>query len=278
LKVAFQGEIGAYSEEAVLSYFGKNVNLFPQRTLAEVFEKVDRGLVDYGVVPIENSVEGSVNETHDLLLEFDLRVCGEVIHKIVHCLITSPKSSLADIKKVLSHPQALGQCRRFLRKYGFEPIPTYDTAGSVKMVKELNDYTLAAIASERAAIYYKMKVLVKGIQDSPLNYTRFLVLAKGMEASYEKGKSYKTSVIFATKHKPGALYEALGEFARRNVNLTMIVSRPTKKGAWEYNFFVDFEGHVNDKVVKDALEGLRKKVTFLKILGSYIKAESKGKI
>lgn len=267
--VPFQGERGAYSEQAVMQYFHGKVDLLPLKTMGEVFQAVEKDRSKYGVVPIENSVEGSVNETYDLLLGSSLKVVSEINLRIVHCLVGHEGSSISSVKEVYSHPQALGQCRKFITSHGFTPIPVYDTAGAVKMIKERGIMEGAAIASERAARIYSMKVLEKGIEDSRNNYTRFLVLSKG-EA--ERTGRDKTSIIFSTKHLPGALYRAVGVFARRRLNLTMIVSRPTKTKAWEYNFYVDFEGHVNDELVKDALDALEGKTRFIKVLGSYPRA------
>ncbi|MEM2936022.1 MAG: prephenate dehydratase [Candidatus Bathyarchaeia archaeon] len=269
LRVAFQGEIGAYSEDAVYSFFGSSVEVKPCKNLSDVFESVEAGDAEYGVVPVENSIEGSVNQTYDLFLEHNLKVWGEIVLKIVHCLITNPKTELDSIEVVYSHPQALAQCRGFLERLGCEVIPTYDTAGSVKMMKEKGLLGAGAIASERAAEIYGMKVLAKGIADNPNNYTRFFVLSK-IDAP-PTGRD-KTSIIFSTKHVPGALYRALEEFALRDINLTKIESRPTKKTPWEYNFYLDFEGHRSEARCQEALKGLRKKSAFIKVLGSYPKA------
>ena len=269
MKVAFQGEIGAYSESAVYSFFGPSVEVKPCKNLSDVFESVEEGQTPYGVVPIENSIEGSVNQTYDLFLVHDLKVCGETVLKIVHCLITNPKATLDSIEVVYSHPQASAQCRNFLEKLGCKMIPTYDTAGGVKMMKEKKLVNVGAIASERAAEVYGMKVLVKEIADNPNNYTRFFVLSK--EDSPPTGDD-KTSIIFSTKHVPGALYRALEEFAIRNINLTKIESRPTKEKPWEYNFYLDFEGHRNEERCREALRGLERKSSFIKVLGSYPRA------
>ncbi|RJS77549.1 prephenate dehydratase [Candidatus Bathyarchaeota archaeon] len=268
--VAFQGERGAYSESAVYSFFGPSAKPKPCRTFREVFEEVKAKKAEFGVVPIENSIEGSVNQVYDLFLEYDLKVCGEIILKIEHCLIANPGSTLSSIEVIYSHPQALAQCRNFLEELGCEMISTYDTAGSVKMIKEKRLLNAGAIASERAAMIYGMKVLAKGISDNPNNYTRFFILYE--RDSPPTGKD-KTSIIFSTKHIPGALYQALEEFALRKINLTKIESRPTKQRPWEYNFYLDFEGHRSEPRCVEALEGLRKKTTFLKILGSYPKAQ-----
>jgi chorismate mutase/prephenate dehydratase len=269
VRVAFQGERGAYSESAVYAFFGESAVVKPCRDLAEVFESVNKQESQYGVVPIENSLEGSVNQTYDLFLEHDLKVRGEIILRVSHCLIANPNTSLDSINAVYSHPQALAQCRNFLERLGRELVPTYDTAGSVKMLKEQELKDAAAVASEKAAEIYGMKILAREIEDNPANYTRFFVLSK--EDSPMTGKD-KTSIIFSASHTPGSLYHALGEFAKRNINLTKIESRPTKQKPWEYNFYLDFEGHRSEERCVKALKALEKYATFVKILGSYPRA------
>jgi chorismate mutase/prephenate dehydratase len=267
--VAFQGERGAYSECAVYQFFGSKVQVKPCRDFRDVFESVKREEVAAGVVPVENSLEGSINQNYDLFFSYDLKVCGEVIVRVEHCLIVNPGTNMRQIKSVYSHPQALAQCRRYLEKAKWEIIPTYDTAGSVKIIKEQKLTNAAAIASERAAKLYGMQILARDIADNKENYTRFFVLSK--EDSSPTGKD-KTSIIFSAKHEPGSLYSALGEFAKRNINLTRIESRPTKKTAWEYNFYLDFEGHRTDPKCAEALKTLEKYAIFVKVLGSYPKA------
>lgn len=270
LKVAFQGEIGAYSEEAVYSYFTSTVKTMPCKTLHDVFNLVENGEVDCAIVPIENSLEGSVNQTYDLFIDSNLMVNGELNLRIHHCLITLPSTKLSDIDTVYSHPQALGQCRRFLESLNCENISTYDTAGSVRMLNDKQLKNAAAIASERAAEIYRMKILKKGIEDNPNNYTRFFLISHKDAAP---SGNDKTSIVFSLKHAPGALYGALKEFALRDINLTKIESRPTKQKPWEYNFYLDFEGHRKEKRCEEALKSLTKKSAFLKVLGSYPKAK-----
>jgi chorismate mutase / prephenate dehydratase len=266
VKVAYQGETGAYSEMAVYKFFGSKVEPVPCKDFTEVFESVKTGAVPHGVVPIENSIEGSVNQNYDLFLTYDLKVCGEVAVKLAHVLIGNPQTKFDDVKTIYSHQQALAQCRKYLEKHKWEIIPAYDTAGSVKIIKENKLSDAAAIASEKAADLYCMKILARDIADNPSNYTRFLVL--GLEDAAPTGDD-KTSIIFSAKHAPGTLYHALGEFASRNINLTRIESRPTKTTAWQYNFYLDFEGHRTEKRCAEALQALEKYATFMKILGSY---------
>jgi len=270
IEVAFQGEVGAYSEEAAFQFFGSSIQIRPRETLEEVFKVVEEEGVQFGVVPVENSLEGSISRVYDLLLDSMLRVCGEIELRVIHCLIASPDAGLDTIKRVYSHPQALAQCRNFLKHLNAELIPSYDTAGSVKMIKESGMPDSAAIASARAADIYGMKVIAREIEDNPNNFTRFFILAK--EDSPPLGND-KTSIVFSAKDRPGALYEVLGEFARRNINLTKLESRPTRQKPWQYNFYLDFEGHREDKPAQEALENLEKISIFVKVLGSYPKAK-----
>jgi len=267
--VAFQGEIGAYSEEAAFQFFGSSIQLKPCESLEDVFKAVEQDEVQFGVVPAENSLEGSISRVFDLLLDSGLKVCGETELRVVHCLIGVPEARLDSIKRVYSHPQALGQCKSFLRHLDCELIPTYDTAGSVKIIKEKGTADGGAVASARAAEIYGMKILAREIEDNPNNFTRFFILAK--HDSPPSGND-KTSIVFSVKHKPGALYEALKVLAIRNINLTKIESRPTRQKPWEYNFYLDFEGHREDKVSREALESLENTALFVKVLGSYPKA------
>jgi len=268
--VAFQGEIGAYSEEAAFRFFGFSIQTKPCESLDKVFKSVEQGEVQYGIVPIENSLEGSISRVYDLLLDSTLRVCGELELRIVHCLIGAQEARLDLIKKVYSHPQALGQCQAFLKHLNCELIPTYDTAGSVKMIKEKGIMDGGAIASTRAADIYDMKIIAKEIEDNPNNFTRFFILAK---QDFPPTGNDKTSIVFSVRHKPGALYEFLKELANRNINLTKIESRPTRQKPWEYNFYLDFEGHWKDEASREVLENLNNYSIFVKVLGSYPKAK-----
>jgi prephenate dehydratase len=275
-KVAFQGERGAYGEMATLQYF-PNAKPLPLKSFQDVFDAAENGEVEYIVVPVENSIEGSINEIYDLLLQTKMNVIGEIYQRVRHCLIANRGAKM--IRYVHSHPQALAQCRAYLQKKGFKPVPTYDTAGAAKMIKESKMADSAAIASKRAAELYGMEILDEGIEDRKNNYTRFLVLSPKKKKS---GKSdphdgdnqhHKTSIIFSVRHVPGALFDILREFAIRKINLTKIESRPTKETPWEYNFYVDFEGHLQNKAVREALLSIKTKTAYIKILGSYKRAE-----
>jgi chorismate mutase/prephenate dehydratase len=220
-------------------------------------------------VPVENSLEGSISRAYDLLLDSPLMVCGETEMRISHCLIAIDGASLDTIKFVYSHPQALGQSRNFLKQLNAEIVPASDTAGSVRMIKEQGRLDSAAVASAKAAELYGMKIIAREIEDNPHNFTRFFVLSK--EDSPPTGND-KTSIVFSLKHKPGALYECLREFASRKVNLTKLESRPTRHQPWEYNFYMDFSGHREEKEVGEALKALEEHAVFVKILGSYPRA------
>jgi chorismate mutase / prephenate dehydratase len=270
IEIAFQGQDGAYSQEAALDFFGNAVLTHPCDTLDEVFKLVQEGGLPYGVVPVENSQEGSISRSYDLLLDADVMVCGETQIRVSHCLISNPGASPTSIKKIYSHPQALAQCQSYLRRLGCEIVPTYDTAGSVKMIKEKKIMDGAAIASARAAQIYGMKILDREIEDNPRNTTRFFILSR--EDAPPSGDD-KTSIVFLLKHKPGTLHQALGAFAERKINLTKIESRPTRQKPWEYNFYIDFEGHRSDVAVQKTLAQVDDISLFLKVLGSYPKAK-----
>jgi prephenate dehydratase len=266
--VAFQGERGAFSEEAVVVHFGEAARPLPCRSFAEVFEAASSGRADYGVVPIENSLAGSIHQVYDLLLARGLHIVGEVEIRISHHLIALPGVKLADVRRVLSHPQALAQCQKSLARLlpEAEPVPTYDTAGSVKLLREENIRDGAALASRRAAEIYGLAILRECLEDDPENYTRFLVL--GTSPVEPQGPA-KTSLVFSVKNAPGALHRCLGAFARRGIDLTKIESRPLRGKRWQYVFYVDFAGSVHEERCRQALEELRGMATFLRVLGSY---------
>jgi len=268
--VAFQGEPGAFSEQAAVEFFGRSVSTLPQPTFDAVFTSVTEDRTRFGIVPVENSSEGSISRVYDLFLDYDVRVTGETALRIVHCLIAAPGVELGDIKKVYSHPQALAQCGAFLGHLGVELVPSYDTAGSVKLLKEQGATDAAAVAGMRAAELYGMNVLAKSIEDSQNNYTRFFILSKrAMSAS---GRD-KTSIVFSVQHEPGHLFEALRVLSDRGVNLTKIESRPTRQKPWDYNFYLDFEGHHEEPHFAESLRLMSQHCVFLRVLGSYPKAK-----
>jgi prephenate dehydratase len=265
MKIAFQGEPGAYSEQAVFDYFGQ-VETQPCESFDAVFEAVNSGQCESALIPIENSLAGSIHQNYDLLLRNNLYINGEYPLRVRHCLIANPGVEKADIKKAISHPQALGQCAGYLRTHGIKPEQVYDTAGSVKMIKESGDRDVAAIASHRAAELYGMQILEEGIEDNPENYTRFLAVSH--HATTPEGES-KTSIVFTLKNVPGALFKALSVFALRDIDLTKIESRPLAGSPWEYLFYIDFIGATHEETAKRALDHLGEYAVMLRVLGSY---------
>ena len=264
--VAFQGEHGAFSEEAIFQHFGRDVTTLPCRTFGDIFQAIEEDRADFGVLPVENAVAGSINKAYDLLLEHDLRVQGEIYLHVRHFLLAPPGTRLEEIRRVRSHPQALSQCEDFIARHGWHPEPWYDTAGSAKDLAEHPEPGLAVIASRLAGEIYGLDVLAENIQDMRWNITRFFIIAHGEAPPASRSK---TSLVFAVPHRPGALYDCLGEFARRGINLTKLESRPRRNRPWHYVFYLDFEGHWQDPVCRDALVGLLSRAAFVKLLGSY---------
>lgn len=263
--VSFQGERGANSEDAVIRHFGE-VEVVPCRTLPEVFAAVASGEATDGLIPVENSQAGSVYESYDLLLEHDLFISGEVTMRVSHCLQALSGQALSDIRTVYSHPQALAQCDDFLRRLGAEKVAVYDTAGSARMIRDQRLVGVAAIASRRAASLYGLEVLAEGIESNPNNYTRFYAISRQPPPPAEGSK---TAVVLATQDRPGALFWCLGALAYRQVNLTKLESRPSRRRPWEYIFYLEMEGHQSDESCREALDELRTKTTMLRVLGSF---------
>ncbi len=268
LRVAFQGERGAYSEAAAVTFFGDSVQPIPYNDFDSVFEAVSQGQAERGVLPVENSLAGSIHRNYDLLLRYELFIVGEVQIPIAHQLIALSGVTLADIKKVYSHPQALAQCERSIttRLPQVERVVTYDTAGSVKMIKEQNISDGAGLASERAAAIYGMNILVPDMQDDAENYTRFVVVAP--EPVAPTGE-VKTSIVFAMDNIPGSLFKSLAVFALRDIDLTKIESRPLQGKRWQYFFYIDFIASQYEERGRNALNHLHEITTYLKVLGSY---------
>ncbi len=265
MRIAFQGEPGAYSEEAAYGYYGP-VETQPFETFEDVFAAVTSGACESGLIPIENSLAGSIHQNYDLLLRHDVHIVGEYFLRVRHCLIGFPGVDVAEIRRVISHPQALGQCAGTLRRLGVKTGPVYDTAGSVKMLKAGGERTTAAIASKRAAEIYGMQVLQEGIEDNPENYTRFLAISP---APVEPSAEAKTSIVFTLRNQPGALFKALSVFALRDIDLTKIESRPLAGKPWEYLFYIDFLGAISDDTARRALDHLGEYALMLRVLGSY---------
>jgi prephenate dehydratase len=274
ITASFQGEPGAFSEMAARQLLGDDVNVFPCQRFTDVFESLDSEKVQAAVIPIENSLHGSVHENYDHLLHHDLPIVGETYVRIVHNLIAPPGVSFRKVRKVFSHPVALNQCLSFFEKYPqLEKEPFYDTAGSVKMLMEKNLPDSAGIASAAAAERYGGVILRKSIEDDRQNFTRFFLLKKKTarvnHAAGRAGVKWKTSLVFTTRNIPGALFRSLSAFALRDLNLMKIESRPLRGKPWEYLFYLDFLGHVDDPVSRNALGHLRELADFLRILGCY---------
>ncbi len=268
--VAFQGERGAFSFAAARKLLGGKVRVLPRESFKDVFEALKSGTATHAVIPIENTLHGSIHENYDYLVEYRPSISGETNIRISHQLIALPGTRFRDIRRAFSHPVALNQCRQFFEKNKqIEPVSFYDTAGSVKMLQQNNLPQAAAIASEAAAEIYGGVILKRDIEDDRQNFTRFFLLTKQSALSRPATGNWKTSVVFSTPNQPGALFRAMACFALRDLNLTKIESRPLRARPWEYLFYVDLLGSQEDKRVKSALANLAEIATSLKVLGSY---------
>jgi prephenate dehydratase len=266
-KVAFPGELGSFSHHASRKMLGSRVKPVSCRAFEDVFETVAGKKAEIAVIPIENTLAGSIHKNYDLLAQCSLEVIAETSLRVEHNLIAHPGVSLKHIKRVYSHPAALEQCGQLLRRYkSIEKVSYYDTAGSVKYVRDKQLRNAAAIASEDAARIYGMKILRRGIEDDPANYTRFLALAR--KRLFPQGGS-KTSIVFGLKNEPGILFKALSVFALRNIDLTKIESRPIRGAPWEYLFYLDLHIDIRSGECVNALRHLRELAPYLKVLGSY---------
>lgn len=273
-KVAIQGERGAFSEVAAHQFLSDKVQILPCDSFENLFKAVESGKSRFGVIPIENSLVGSIHRNYELLLEHKLNVIGETYLRIIHCLVAPSKVTMKKISKVYSHPVALDQCRNFFKKNPtIAPISYYDTAGAVKMLAESGATNAAAIAGPYTAQLYDMKIIKKSIEDEKHNFTRFLLLGK---KPLIKSDKIKTSIVFSMKNQPGGLFKALSVFALRDIDLTKIESRPVRKKAWQYYFYVDFEGSVKEQKIQHALDHLSEITSFIKVLGSYPVLNGRG--
>jgi len=269
--VAFQGELGAFSHAAAIKLLGSQIQAKPYPTFRDVFEALKANRVAHAVVPIENTLHGSILENYDNLLQYGFPIHGETSVRIAHQLIAMPGTRFRDVKKAFSHPVALNQCRHFFEKNpSIEATTFYDTAGSVKMLMDERPAGAAAIASESAAKIYGGVILRRNIEDNRHNYTRFFLLAKQRNFSPNGSEPCKTSVVFSTSNTPGTLFKALACFALRDLSLTKIESRPLVGHPWEYMFYVDFLGSATDVAVRNALANLGEVTRFHRVLGSYL--------
>lgn len=268
MKIAFQGELGAYSHEAIVEGLGTEPEVAPSDSFQDVFRRASDGTTDAGLVPIENALTGSIHEVYDHLLAHKLPIVAEVTLPIRHRLLGVPGSSPADIEAVHSHPQALWQCERYLDDLDVERVAFYDTAGAARWVAETNDPVHAAVAGPLAAELYGLATLARDVATQPHNATRFVILGEA-SATLAKNAPYKTSLVVELAHEPGALYDALLPFSRHGVNLTKLESRPMGHAPWQYRFYLDFEGHVATPSVQAALDELGNCVASYQVLGTY---------
>lgn len=268
--VAFQGERGSFSSAAAGKLLGLRVRMLPCESFQDVFRAVESGRVTHAVIPIENTLYGSIHENYDHLLEYDLPIRGETKVRISHNLIALPGTRLSQVRRAFSHPVALNQCRNFFETHKeIAPVPFYDTAGSVKMLNEDKPEGAAAVASETAAALYGGRVLKRNIEDDPRNFTRFFLLSKKNTVPKSATGKWKTSLAFSTANAPGALFRAMACFALRDLNLTKIESRPLRARPWEYLFYLDIAGSETEERVKSAIANLGELANFVKVLGSY---------
>lgn len=264
--VAFQGVRGAFSENAIIQFFGPDTPTLPCPSLEGIFQAVETGQANLAMLPVENALTGSHPRAYELLMERDLRIQAETIMRVRHTFMAAPGTNIKNLRRVRSTQQALNQCEKFIRGLNLTPIPSFDTASSAQTLAATPEPDLGVIASKLAAEFYNLEVLKDEIEDATFNYTRYFVL--GSEDP-PRAQRCKTSLIFSARHLPGSLYDCLGEFAERNLNLTKIESRPRRNRPWQYLFYLDFEGHWQDPVAEAALLGLLRRAGLVKMLGSY---------
>lgn len=266
-RVVFQGAEGAYSQAAMIRYFGEDIDSFHVETFRDAMMAIDEGSADFAVLPIENSTAGIVSEIYDLLVEFENYIVGEQIIKIEHCLMAAPGTELEDIQTVYSHPQSLMQSARYLNAHpGWQQISMQNNAFAAKKVAQEKIKSQAAIAGEYAAKLYGLNILEKGVNQSSTNSTRFIIITNQKVFLKDAGK---VSICFEVAHESGSLYHMLSHFIYNNLNMNKIESRPIEGRNWEYRFFIDFDGNLSDSAVKNALRGLREEARNMKILGNY---------
>jgi prephenate dehydratase len=269
---AYQGTRGSNSEDACIDLLSPAANLLPRTTLEDVFKAVMRGEARYGVVPVENTLAGTVPGLYDLLFQNDVKIIGETVRHILFAVIAAPGVALADVRKALSHPVALAQCETFFRQHPqIQPVPVYDTAGAVEIVMREGSRDSAAVATRRAATVYGGEVLAEAIQDHMENYTRFLLITPSNSPGLERKSAaeYKTTIVFSVGNAPGALYHSLRPFAERNIDLAKIESRPLRGSPFEYLFYLDLVGRADSSAISEALTELQAQAKSVRVLGTY---------
>jgi prephenate dehydratase len=269
---AYQGTRGSNSEDACIDLLSPVARLLPRTTLEDVFNSVTRGEARFGVVPVENTLAGSIHRSYDLLFEHDVKIIGETVRHILFALIAPPGVKLSEVQKALSHPVALAQCETFFRQHPkIQPVPVYDTAGAVEIVMNEGTRDAAAVATRRAAVVYGGEVLAEAIQDHMENYTRFLLITPSSSPTpdLQQAAECKTTIVFSVGNAPGALYHSLRPFAERRIDLAKIESRPLRGSPFEYLFYLDLVGRADSAPVSDALAELRSQAKSLRVLGTY---------
>ncbi len=276
-RIAFQGELGAFSNQAAHKLLGNEITVVPCETFEQMFAMVEHGQSDFCLAPIENSLFGSVYQNYDLLLKHNLRIVGETSLRIVHNLIAPPEIKLENVRRVYSHPVALGQCQQFFAsRPQMQQVVAYDTAGSVKMLMQSREPGAAAIAGATAAEVYGAEILIAGIEDDQQNFTRFFLLAHENHATEPPPDADKTSIVLSLENRTGSLFRAMAALALRDIDLTKIESRPLIGRPWEYSFYLDFIGNTSEPKVQNALAHLAEFATSIKILGCYRRAPKDG--
>ena len=266
VNVCFQGTIGSYSEEALYEFFGEDVETYAVKEFEDVFKKLKDDNIQYGVLPIENSSTGAITEVYDLLRKYGLFVVGNMTLRINHNLMAIEGTQLEDIETIYSHSQAFKQCSDFLKEGNFDLIPYYNTAVSAELVKEKGIKNIGAIGSERAARMNDLEIIKSNINNNDYNYTRFIVIGKKLQSNDSHDA---ISIVFSSLNRVGSLYDSLGIFKKNNLNMIRIESRPIVEKPWEYFFYIDFEGDINNEHVKDALDYIEENSTYFKLLGNY---------
>ncbi|SHK08732.1 prephenate dehydratase [Paramaledivibacter caminithermalis] len=268
IRVGYQGEPGSFSEEALIQHFGDKVNKYNAREFQDIFEALKNYEIDYGVLPIENSSTGGIAEVYDLLRKYGFYIVGERCIKVEHNLASVKDAKLEDIKEVYSHPQAFQQCSEFFKDYpNLRLIPFKNTAISAKYINEEKSKIKAAVCSRKAAEIYDLEIIKENINYNKCNYTRFIIIGRDLEI---KKECNKISIVTTISHIPGALYKILGFFAKNNLNMMKIESRPIIDKSWEYFFYIDFSGNLNDEAVKKSIEAIKETSSYFQLLGNYV--------